>query len=426
MTTSLLRSANETAALLRAGIYSVCSAHPWVLEASLLHAAETQQTLLIEATCNQVNQEGGYTGITPADFRKQVETMAEKAGFPLKRLLFGGDHLGPHPWSGLGAQVAMEKAEEMVRAYVRAGFTKIHLDASMPCAGDTAPLADEVIAQRAAQLCAAAESVRGKSGLVYVIGTEVPTPGGALEEEPHLEVTKREAALHAVAAHHKAFRALGLEDAWQRVVALVVQPGVEFANDSIHDFDAERAVELTQLLDEFNGLVYEAHSTDYQRPEAFSALLLGGFRILKVGPALTYAMRQALYALEAIEVELVPAEVRSNLRATMEKVMLEQPSYWKNHYHGTEKELRLHRVHSYSDRIRYYWNTPEAQQAVSRLMENLEERVLPETLLSDYLPLQYRNVRLRHLDPRPLPLVFDAVREALRPYSDAVALATAR
>jgi D-tagatose-1,6-bisphosphate aldolase subunit GatZ/KbaZ len=392
-----------------------------VIEASLLHALETGQVALIEATCNQVNQDGGYTGITPVGFRSEVESIAAKVGFPVDRILLGGDHLGPHPWSSEGAEKAMVKAEEMVRLYVSAGFTKIHLDASMPCAGETSPLPDEVIAERAARLCAAAQSARDGRDLRYIIGTEVPTPGGALEEEAHLTVTSPAAAVHAIETHREAFRRAGLDEAWPRVIGLVVQPGVEFANDHIDDYVTEKAVDLIKLLAAYPGLVYEAHSTDYQRTETFKALVAGGFRILKVGPALTYAMRQALFALEAIEVELISAERCSRLRETMERIMLERPKYWKSHYHGSEHDLKLQRVHSYSDRIRYYWNQPEAQSAVDTLIGNLSSVTIPETLLSDYLPQQYLRVRSGEIAAQPLPLIFDAVREALRPYSDATA-----
>ncbi len=41
------------------GITSVCSAHPLVVEAALRRGAAKDAVVLIEATCNQVNQEVG-------------------------------------------------------------------------------------------------------------------------------------------------------------------------------------------------------------------------------------------------------------------------------------------------------------------------------------------------------------------------------
>ena len=81
------------------GVFSVCSANPYVLDAALGTADDLGTTLLVEATSNQVNQEGGYTGATPADFAGALHERALAAGLPPDRVLFGGDHLGPHPWS---------------------------------------------------------------------------------------------------------------------------------------------------------------------------------------------------------------------------------------------------------------------------------------------------------------------------------------
>ena len=124
----------------RRGIYSVCSANRLVLEAAFAQARRDRSPLLIEATCNQVNQEGGYTGQTPAQFRDYVHALRRTCSFPAERLILGGDHLGPNPWRAQPADAAMEKACAMVAAYAEAGFSKIHLDASMACGDDPALL----------------------------------------------------------------------------------------------------------------------------------------------------------------------------------------------------------------------------------------------------------------------------------------------
>jgi D-tagatose-1,6-bisphosphate aldolase subunit GatZ/KbaZ len=146
------------------GIYSVCSAHPWVIRAAAEEAAEAGSLLLVEATSNQVNQFGGYTGMRPAEFRGFVLGHAAVAGLDTESLILGGDHLGPNPWRTMPADEAMRHAETMVAEYVQAGFTKIHLDASMPCGGEPAQLSDEVVAQRSVQLCKAAEHARMEGG----------------------------------------------------------------------------------------------------------------------------------------------------------------------------------------------------------------------------------------------------------------------
>jgi len=118
------------------GVYSVCSAHPRVLEAAIQQAMEDNAFFLVESTSSQVNQEGGYTGDVPKDFAKSIRSTAKQAGLAADQVMLGGDHLGPFPWRNQGASIAMKKAYELVRACVLAGYQKIHLDASMPCADD--------------------------------------------------------------------------------------------------------------------------------------------------------------------------------------------------------------------------------------------------------------------------------------------------
>ncbi len=253
-----------------AGITSVCSAHPLVIEAALRHGLDQDGPVLIEATCNQVNQEGGYTGMTPAEFRRFVEGIATEVGFDAGRLILGGDHLGPNPWKHLPSEDALARAEAMVAAYVRAGFTKIHLDTSMGCAGEAEALPDQITATRAARLAAVSEAAAAGSGFaapVYVIGTEVPIPGGAQEPLDHLEVTRAEAALATVDVHREAFRGLGLDSAFQRAIGVVVQPGVEFGNENVVVYEREKATALSGVLRQIPQFVFEAHSTDYQPPE---------------------------------------------------------------------------------------------------------------------------------------------------------------
>ncbi len=396
------------------GIYAVCSAHPLVLEAAVDQALEDGSQLLIEATSNQVNHRGGYTGMQPAEFRGLVVEIAARRGLSGSRLLLGGDHLGPNPWQKLPAEEAMCEAELMVEAYVRAGFQKIHLDASMACGGEPTPLPEETIARRAARLCAAAERASSDRKPVYVIGTEVPVPGGATESLQELQVTSREAAATTLAMHRQIFAESGLGAVWPRVIALVVQPGVEFNHDSVIDYIPARAVHLTRLLEEEPGIVYEAHSTDYQRDEAFQALVRDGFAILKVGPALTFALHEALSALAEIELELYGPAQASHLMSVLERAMIGDRRYWESHYSGNELSAALMRRYSYSDRIRYYWNDPQVKAAVEKLLHNLAQRPIPETMLSAFLHEQYLAVRAE-----AHAIVLHRIRNVLRPYAEA-------
>jgi D-tagatose-1,6-bisphosphate aldolase subunit GatZ/KbaZ len=403
------------------GIWSCCSAHPDVIDAALRAAREGGGPVLVEATSNQVNQEGGYTGVTPAEFATALVRAAGAAGLPPSRVIFGGDHLGPHPWQGEPAERAMGKARELVKAYVRAGAAKIHLDASMRLADDPAgALDEEVAAARTADLAEAAEgSRRAKTEPpVFVVGTEVPVPGGTPEDAP-LRPTRPPDAARTVDLTRDAFRARRLTGAWERVIGLVVQPGVEFGRWHVHDYDAVAARGLSRFIEGVPGMVYEAHSTDHQEEGALQALVRDHFAILKVGPGLTFAWREAVFALAAVEREWLGGRAGvtlSRLTEVVDEVMRRDPAHWKRHYQGDESELRLARRFSLSDRIRYYWPRPEVGKALARLLANLESHPAPWPLLSQYLPAPCRAVREGRITRHPRELVRFHVGEALEPY----------
>lgn len=405
----------------RIGITSVCSAHPLVIEAALGHAkAHGAPLALIEATSNQVNQDGGYTGMTPEQFRDFVWAIADRAGYPRDKVALGGDHLGPNPWTELSAEEAMDKAEVMVSDYVEAGFSKIHLDCSMSCADDPVPLPERTIAERAARLCNAAEGACSKGhSPSYVIGTEVPVPGGAAEDLDELHVTAPDAALATVAMHRDLFAERGLSAAWDRVIATVVQPGVEFDHDKVVDYVPAKAAALSAAIEAVDHLVFEAHSTDYQTPAALAALVRDHFAILKVGPGLTFALREALWALDAIEREILAPERRANLREVALGRMQEQPANWRKYYDGTGAELDFQLQYSLSDRIRYYWPDPVISGAQAKLFANLRETVPPLALVSQYLPVAFAAYRAGRSTLDPNDLVIAHVSATLDAYHGA-------
>jgi len=409
------------------GIYSVCSAHPLVLKAAMRQSIDDGSLLLVEATCNQVNQFGGYTGMRPVDFVDFVVGLAKTEGLPEDRLALGGDHLGPSPWQSEPAEAAMEKARVLVSDFVRSGYRKLHLDASMSCLGDPTPLPDEIVAERAAELCEVAESAYEEypypaGAPTYIVGTEVPPPGGAKDEETELHVTTPKEIRRTISTARKAFRNRGLEDAWNRVVGVVVQPGVEFGNDSVHHYQRASARDLSQTIDAYDGLVYEAHSTDYQMPAALRQLVEDHFCILKVGPWLTFAMREAIFALLSIEEELLGKATdrsRSGLRECLETAMLENPGYWKKYYSEDPAEAARERVFSFSDRIRYYWQRPTVETAFQKLMANLASGEIPMSLISQFLPEEFDAIREGKLGKDPTSIILNRIRKVLGYYSSA-------
>jgi D-tagatose-1,6-bisphosphate aldolase subunit GatZ/KbaZ len=323
---------------------------------------------------------------------------------------------------------ALHNAVELVRSCVLAGYQKIHLDASMACADDATSGPDQrTIAQRAAILCRAAESEfedlsQGASPLLYVIGTEVPAPGGESLPGAPPAVSPADQIHHTLELFRAAFDEQGVAAAWERVIGIVVQPGVEFGENVIFDYARLQARALSSALPETPALVFEAHSTDYQKPTALAPMVEDHFAILKVGPWLTFAFREAVFALGVIEREL-PAHRRgvrlSQVREALEAAMLCNPVYWRSYYHGSEDEIHLARIYSYSDRCRYYWGDPNVQQELAQLHANLDAYPVPPTLLSQYLSSQYEAVRSGRFPTHAEDMIQEHIRTVLDVYAAA-------
>lgn len=416
------------------GIYSICSYDRYVLEAAFLQAQDDNSILLIESTCNQVNQFGGYTGMKPGDFREYIFNIARSINFPTERIILGGDHIGPFPFQNEKIKDAMDKAREMVRQYVLAGCRKIHIDTSMHLRDDTGdrsiPLNPEVVAERCADLCSVAEETfhsQGKSHSVasqpvYVIGTDVPAPGGSKgKKEPKITgVSELEKTVELTKEH---FYRKNLHSAWKRVIAVVVQPGFEYGDRTIIKYDRKKAEGLIKAIKKYPELVFEGHSTDYQDVDSLKSMVEDGIAILKVGPYLTFTVRETIFMLSYIENELFKNRKNitlSNFIETLDEVMTEYPKHWAGYYRGEEADVQLSKKYSFLDRSRYYMPHRKVSESLSRLLENLRTTDIPLPLISQFLPQQYPRLRKGLLAIDPEAIIRDRVRDVLKNYSYAV------
>jgi D-tagatose-1,6-bisphosphate aldolase subunit GatZ/KbaZ len=287
---------------------------------------------------------------------------------------------------------------------------------------DPAVLPDELIAERSAALCARSEEAWRTCGgepPVYVIGTEVPVPGGAQENLHELAVTEPKAALVTATAHRAAFAHGALDQVWERVVGLVVQPGVEFDHERVIDYQPDKARHLSECISEIPQFVFEAHSTDYQTARSLAALVRDHFAILKVGPAVTFALREAVWALDRIDREWHGEARAANVRVAVLHAMRANPKHWLPYYHGDGQALDLQLEYSLSDRIRYYWPEPAVVVALARLQAAFAADKPPLSLVSQNLPAAYGPVRAGTLPPRMPELVIHHVRQVLAQYAQA-------
>jgi len=277
----------------------------------------------------------------------------------------------------------------------------------MACGGEG--LSELEMAARAADLCAVAESV-APGRLHYVIGTEVPVPGGETQHQAQLSLTSPEDARQTIALHRAAFAARGLDAAFARVIGVVVQPGVDFGNDQIMGYDRPRAASLAAAAPALDGPLYEAHSTDYQTPAALAELVQDHFAILKVGPELTFAFRQAVMALERLEalMGLPPSGVTAALLAAMRA----RPADWRAYVPPGPQEERM-MLYGLSDRLRYYWPDAGVQAALARLMAALAAAKPPPGLVAQVTG------GLVHADTAPDTVIRRMVGAVVRKYRTA-------
>jgi len=415
------------------GIYSVCTYNRYVLESAFQRAVKDKSEVLIESTCNQVNQYGGYTGMKPKDFKEYIYSIAKEYNFTKDRIILGGDHLGPFPFREEPADVAMVKAEEMVKEYVLSGYKKIHLDTSMGLKGDSEPLDSEIIARRCAELCYVAEEAYKRIGgekvgfepPIYIIGTEVPAPGGSDEVEEGVTITRVSDLEETIAMTKKYFNEKGLEEAWERVVAVVVQPGVEHGDHTIIEYDRNKARELSTVIKKYRNLVYEGHATDYQTGKALREMVEDGIAILKVGPSLTYAVREAIFLLSYIEEELFKGKrevILSRIVEVLDEAMRRNPKYWDKYYNGDEDAIKFKRKYSFFDRVRYYWVDKDVKESLKVLIENLRGIEIPLSLISQFFPKQYEKVREGKIEADPESLIRGRVMDILKKYSYAIGM----
>ncbi len=413
-----------------AGVVSICSSESHVIETAMQAAGRRNIPLIIESTCNQVNQFGGYAGMTPSDFVSYIHGLARKTGYPEAMLLIGGDHLGPYPWRREPAKSAMEKAKTLVEDCVRAGYGKIHIDCGMPLGdepGGTAFLDPETSARRSIMLCRAAETARSKAqrstGLpLYVIGAEAPTPGGSLSDPGAVPVTKAEEIEGFLNICRKMFHQEGLEDAWDRVAAIVVQPGIDFGPDGFVQYDSERASRLSDHHRNLPGkMTYEIHSTDFQTESSLSGLVSDHFALLKTGPVLSFAFREAVFGLARIEEELLAGKKRarpSGIMDVIDRTMTAFPEHWQSHISPDGDNARIHRLYGFTDRVRYYWKNPDVQAALKTLKANLETPP-PLCLVSQYLPESFEDAAAGILPANASLLIQNRIIRALIPYFNA-------
>ena len=267
-------------------LLAVCPTSDAVLRAALSAASEAQAPLLLAATRNQVDVDGGYTRWTPAAFTERVCMLCGEMADP-PPVLCCLDHGGP--WckdaerrANASWTTALEGTQATLRAALQAGYRYAHIDTTIDPHHDGPPPVSLMV-ERAVTLIEWTEAHRTAQGyppVTYEVGVEEEAPG---EWENHLKrlqefLDQLHAALRP--AHYPAF--------------VVSDVGTSFATGDFHEEKARRVVAQAQA----HGALVKSHYSDFVTPlDGFARAGIGGANI---GPGLSAVEYDALCELEAL------------------------------------------------------------------------------------------------------------------------------
>ncbi len=344
---------------------SFCTSNIFVLK-SLLHFCKYKNLpALIETTSNQVNQYGGYSGNKPKDFIKKINNLIKKIKFNKKNIFYGGDHLGPLPWMKSKSVTALAKSIKLIDLYLKNNYIKIHIDTSIKCNDDKFLTTKEVFL-RTKYILRKLKKKNNLKKIFLVFGTEVPLSGG--NDSKKIIPT----ALKQIKEEYLNFSALlKSENLPTDNFGLVIEPGMKFMDRSItkpylNNFKQKKS------FSKKNKFIFEAHSSDYQNFSTLKKLVKNNFKILKVGPELTFNLFKSFLFMEQIEKK--NCHSKSNFKKIILDTMFKNKDHWKNYFnHLSKKKLSNNITNSFFDRTRYYLDEKKVSNCITNLQLNINK-----------------------------------------------------
>lgn len=363
--------------LIKHSLPSFCTANFNVIKILIIFAKYYNLPILLESTSNQVNQFGGYTGLTPRQFYKKIDKLKKKIKIKNKQVMIGADHLGPLPWKKLNSKIALKNAKTLIKKCISLKYDKIHIDSTIVCKDDK-NLNLNLIRSRSAKIFNTVPKKDIKN-IFFVFGSEVPFAGGGNTNKIKPSV------LNNIKVDYFLYNSIlkNLNSNKKNKFSLVVEPGMAFSNSKI-SLPKLKKFKKNLSFSKKNNFSYEAHSTDYQRLVTLKKLVKNNFRFLKVGPELTFDFYQAIKKMEKIED--TNCNQKSNISYELMKAMSKDNKYWKDYYKGTKKKIEFLKLNSYLDRMRYYWDSKNVKKSMIKLFKNID--TIPQKVLKKELKLK--------------------------------------
>ena len=351
-------------------IFAACPNSPTVVRASLRAAKRNNAPIYFAATLNQIDCDGGYTGMTQEAFTRTVRFETERLNFT-GPVIVAIDHGGPwlkdkqrtEKWS---VEDAMNGVKKSFEAAVLAGYDLIHVDPTVDINVPKGEIIDiRLVAARTVELIAHTEKFRKEKGLPpisYEVGTE--EVHGGLADENTFDTFIQELQKGLIGA--------GLPDVWPCFI--VGKVGTDLDTTI---FDGEVAKRLTAKVRPLGSYIKGHYTDDVANPEEYP---LCGMGAANVGPEFTMSEYRALCELEQLEKKLEAegkVAVLSNMRETLLREVHDSHR-WEKWLH--EDELGKDLAELTPERqdwivatcCRYIWQQPRTLAARGFLFANLQ------------------------------------------------------
>lgn len=351
-------------------LFAACPNSLSVIKASFRAAKRNNAPIYFATTLNQVDCDGGYTGMTQSEFTKILRREAAAVHYEGPYIV-AIDHGGPwlkdkqsiERWS---TEQAMEGVKKSYEAALLAGYDLIHVDPTVDIFLPKGEIIDiHVVARRTVELIAHAEAFRKAHNLPpisYEVGTEEVHGGLADPKTFDTFLIDLKAGLAAE----------GLSDVWPCFI--VGKVGTDLHTTT---FDPDVAKELTAKVRPYGSYIKGHYTDDVSNPEAYP---LSGMGAANVGPEFTMNEYDALAELEQEEIKHFEAGSIPQL-SHITRVLWQQvyeSGRWKKWLHGDEVGKDLSEVSSerqlwlVKTGCRYIWQKAETLVARQLLYDNLK------------------------------------------------------
>lgn len=351
-------------------LLAVCPNSVSVIKAAFHSAKRNNAPIKFAATLNQIDGDGGYTGLTQFEFTKMLRNEAKSINYK-GQYIVAIDHGGPwlkdlqniEKWDLEKAMTAIKKSFEDA---ISAGYDLIHVDPTVDIflpEGKTIDI--NIVANRTVELIYHAEKFRKENNIPpisYEVGTEEVHGGLADESVFDIFILKLKEGL----------KKCQLSDVWPCFI--VGKVGTDLHTTT---FNKEIAKKLTAKVRPLGSYIKGHYTDGVLNPEDYPTCGMGAANI---GPEFTISEYDALVELEKTELKYnEQGEIAqlSNIKNTLWKLVWAS-NRWTKWLRGDEVGKAFEQL-SDSRRTwlvqtgcRYIWQNPEALVARYKLYENLK------------------------------------------------------